>query len=301
MSLQLPSDPRFDRWRTSGWNQTENRPITHQLVGGTTPFYDLAGGVQRWFLTGGCVQGQVDAFGYPKSTILFPKSVYGATGKKGSGGGLYGYSWADAWMRWVNCIGRDFVVEFEENPTPNHHSARGFNPFDVQNTLLVNVHGINTDNFIITRGFHSEVRDATLKFLDNDANGLERTGTCAHYGFKTTGDDCAFIRCKVLNGRLYHEFSVEQADRTVFLDCAAADGVMDAHANKTWCQDTLHLRTHLGKRSRNPFTSGGNPIYLLQGYQHVNSTYVDCRSTASYLDITKPPAMGPGTTMWRTG
>jgi hypothetical protein len=292
----LPDDPRLAVYKGVGWQGVDGAPTTHPYPAGTTTLSALAG---TDIAPGAVVRGTTGDFGYPKSVLLIPKSLYAAFGK-GAGGGLYGYSWAGAWLMFRGITFEDFRIVCPDQPSPSHFYGKGWNGIEAWSSRLRNVHLENPDNGIFLRGSHSQADDCTVTFADNDADGLERTGRAAHYGFKTTADDSAFVRCHVPNGEAQHEHSAEKSARCAFIDCKTKNGSMDIHANKEWCVDTLWLRHHVGSGGR-PFASGGNPIYLLAGHQHVRTQYVDCKNNKGFLDVTKPPKMGPGTVMWLTG
>ena len=291
--LQLPDDPRLDQWRDSGWNQSENQAATDTLPVGTTSFLQMMQTWQRWQLSDRRLYGAVGDFGYPKSVLLIEKSMYAALGK-GTNGGSYGYSWADAFLRGFNVIGRDFIVQFEDDPSPSHFNGRGKNAFDLRNSLLINVHGVNCDCFVFLRGQHSEARDCSASVADTDFDGLERTGVSAHYAFKSTADQAAFVRCRVPNTMFQHDFSVEQAAQTAFVDCWGVNPTLDHHANKTMNEWTLWYRMFVGSGTRLK-NYGGNPIYL--PHAHRSSYFVDVR----YGRPTGPGHLVPAAAFHATG
>lgn len=296
--LTLPSDSRFDSFRTCGWVGDKDVPPTHTLPAGRTPLSALLpdGALRRLDGTGMSLRGATDAFGYPKSILVMPGSLYGAFGK-GTSGGQYGYSWADAWVRGTGFVGQDFLVEFEDTPSPSHFYGKGRNAFDVRNALLKNVHVINADCAVFLRGSYSHAEDCSTYAVDTDADGLERTGVSGHYGFKTTGDDTAFVRCRVRT-KFQHDFSVELADRTAFVDCSGPDAAIDFHANKEMCHWTLHYRTNVGKGSRLK-NYGGNIIYLPHAHEH--NYFVDVKyGSGTLVPKSAFRSPGPDFQVWNT-
>ena len=239
--IGLPSDVRFDFWRSAGRDLVTARlkVLDAPLVpSGVHPF-----STQLLLSNNQVFRGTVDAQGTPTTILRFTKSLFELLGSGPSG--TPGWSWPGSRGLIEPEVGADSIlanvdIEFPALPAPEHNHERGFHgPNGKRGKLIcLNVRIFNADNGLVL-GTGSHAQGIVL-----GVRGAGRTKTSqgyfGHYGYVPQGAGVA-IEDLDIQTIFHHDYSIQNTKGCVACRYKGVNFRHDFHATSSDEEDDDNL------------------------------------------------------------